>query len=58
MPAKPSLDQLKRRHAALEAQIAEEEARPHPDDVKLATFKKQKLMLKDAIAMQQHEAAA
>lgn len=57
MSAKPSLDQLKRRHAALEAEVAEEEARPHPDDVKLATLKKQKLMLKDAIAMQ-HEAAA
>lgn len=47
MTARPSLAQLKRRHAELDAKIAEEEGRPHPDDTHLAEMKKRKLHLKD-----------
>ena len=41
---------LKAKHAALEAEIAELKARPHPDDDTLATLKRQKLRVKDEIA--------
>ncbi len=44
------LESLKVRHAGLEAQIAEEVKRPHPDDTVIHTLKKEKLKLKDEIA--------
>ncbi|MEC9345142.1 MAG: YdcH family protein [Pseudomonadota bacterium] len=57
MTAKPSFSQLKRRHAELEAQIADEEARPHPDDSHVAQLKKRKLYLKDEMERLAHAAA-
>ena len=57
MTAKPSFSQLKRRHAELEAQIAAEEARPHPDDSHVAQLKKRKLYLKDEMERLAHAAA-
>lgn len=44
------LDSLKARHAGLEAQIAEEARKPHPDDTTIHALKKEKLKLKDEIA--------
>ena len=41
---------LKSKHQALEAQIDEENGRPHPDDVVIHDLKKQKLKIKDEIA--------
>ena len=58
MTARPSLAQLKRRHADLEARIAEEEVRPLPDDSYLAGLKKRKLFLKDEMERLTHVAAA
>jgi hypothetical protein len=44
------LEALKARHQALETAIAEENAHSHPDEVRIATLKKQKLRIKDEIA--------
>lgn len=41
---------LKSKHAALEAALDEENARPHPDETLLANLKRQKLKLKDEMA--------
>ena len=43
-------EELTSRHAALAAQIDEEEHRPHPDEIKLHELKKEKLRLKDELA--------
>ncbi len=48
------LDSLKARHAGLEAQIAEEERRPHPDDVVIHHLKKLKLRIKDELLQSAH----
>ena len=44
------LDSLKARHAGLEAQIAEETKKPHPDDTTIHALKKEKLKINDEIA--------
>jgi len=54
MIAEPHLLALKEKHAALDHEIAEEELRPHPDEVRLANLKKQKLRLKDEMARLAH----
>ena len=41
---------LETKHAGLDARIAEENQRPHPDSATLARLKKEKLKLKEAIA--------
>ena len=38
------------RHAGLDARLAAERNRPHPDDALLARLKKQKLKIKEALA--------
>jgi len=43
------LEALKQRHAELDAKIAEELARPLPDDMKIQEYKKQKLAAKQEI---------
>ncbi|MFZ5792297.1 MAG: YdcH family protein [Pseudomonadota bacterium] len=45
------VEALKAKHADLDKLIAEEEARPHPDDVRLTELKRQKLKIKDEIAI-------
>lgn len=55
MTSKPTIEQLKRRHAELEAKILAEEARPAPDEALLAKWKKQKLSLKDSM-LERHAA--
>ncbi len=44
------IDALKTRHQNLDALIAAESIRPHPDDVEIVKLKKQKLRIKDEIA--------
>ena len=47
MPLGQRLQTLHDRHAALEACIADEGARPRPNDVELARLKREKLRLKE-----------
>ena len=51
------LDALKARHAGLEAQIDEENKRPHPDDTVIHSLKKEKLKVKDEIARLERDTA-
>ena len=44
------LESLKARHAGLDAQIDEENRKPHPDDTTIHALKKEKLRVKDEIA--------
>ena len=41
------LEELSEKHRALEQKIEEEMARPSADDLKITTWKRQKLRLKD-----------
>ena len=43
------LKALKDKHAELDAKLAEEEARPLPDSLKIREYKKQKLAVKQEI---------
>lgn len=45
----PHIETLREKHARLEQVINEESARPHPDEVKLHEWKREKLKIKDAI---------
>jgi len=45
----PRLKTLEDRHAALEQQIVEEDARPRPDAAELSRLKLEKLRLKEEI---------
>lgn len=56
MSLQERIDALKEKHHTLEIAIEEENRRPKPDDVEIARLKKQKLMIKDEIAVlaQQH----
>jgi hypothetical protein len=55
MNAEPHLESLKIKHADLEAKIAAEECRPHPDDDFIHDLKKQKLRIKDELfSIQRH----
>ena len=47
------IDALKVKHQALETAIEEEFNRPRPDDIQIASLKKQKLKIKDEIARSQ-----
>ena len=57
MIAEPHLESLKIKHADLDAKIADEERRPHPDDDVIHDLKKQKLRIKDELAGLQRHAA-
>ena len=41
---------LEQKHAGLDARIAEENQRPHPDSATLSRLKKEKLKVKEALA--------
>jgi hypothetical protein len=45
----PRLRSLEERHAVLERQIGDEEARPRPDEMALTRLKLEKLRLKEEI---------
>jgi hypothetical protein len=40
---------LEQKHAGLDARIAEENQRPHPDDALVTRLKKEKLKVKEAL---------
>ncbi len=44
------LSALQMKHAGLDARIAEENQRPHPDDATLTRLKKEKLKVKEELA--------
>lgn len=44
-------ESLMAKHAALEEKIDMENARPHPDDIRIAELKRQKLKLKEEIIL-------
>jgi len=44
------VDSLKSKHADLDAKIADEERRPHPDEATIHALKKLKLRIKDELA--------
>ena len=48
------IDSLKAKHTALDEAIEKENARPHPDELEIVGFKKQKLRIKDEIANLTH----
>ncbi len=45
----PRLRTLETRHATLDRQITEEDARPRPEDAELSRLKREKLKLKEAM---------
>jgi len=47
MPVQAHIDALTRKHAALEAQLAEQAGRPRPDESMIADLKKRKLLIKE-----------
>lgn len=49
---------LRQRHASLESAINEEVRRPHPDDERIASLKRQKLRIKDEMERTSHAAEA
>jgi hypothetical protein len=51
MSLQERIEALKAKHHALEAAIEEENNRPHPDDLEVVRLKKQKLQIKDEIAV-------
>ena len=48
------IESLKSKHAELESLLAQENTRPHPDDVLIADLKKRKLRIKDELAKLAH----
>ncbi len=57
MSLESHLQQLKRKHEALDARIATEQRRPGSDDIEVKTLKKQKLKLKEQIEKARSRAA-
>ncbi|QEX18850.1 hypothetical protein FRZ44_41610 [Hypericibacter terrae] len=49
MSAMEHVEALKTKHSDLDKLIAEEESRPHPDDIRITELKRQKLKIKDEI---------
>ena len=45
------MESLKAKHSDLEAKIADEERRPHPDENCISDLKKQKLRIKDELSV-------
>ncbi|MBX6745023.1 MAG: YdcH family protein [Acetobacteraceae bacterium] len=45
----PRLRSLEERHANLERQITQEDARPRPDELEIARLKREKLRVKEEI---------
>jgi hypothetical protein len=50
MSLEERIESLKSKHQALEAAIEDQTSRPHPDDIEIASLKKQKLRIKDELA--------
>ena len=52
------VDALRAKHATLKQAVEEENQRPHPDDLRIAELKREKLRIKDEIARLEASAAA
>ena len=55
MSTQDHIEALRRKHASLEKAIEDENLRPHPDDLHLHELKRQKLRIKDEIALLESE---
>jgi hypothetical protein len=51
MSLQDRIEALKAKHHALEVALEAENSRPRPDDVEISRLKKQKLQIKDEIAI-------
>ncbi|HZD25094.1 MAG TPA: YdcH family protein [Alphaproteobacteria bacterium] len=49
MAVNPEIEHLRARHHALDEAIEQENSRPVPDELRIASLKKQKLNIKDEI---------
>lgn len=50
------VDALRAKHTTLKHAVEEENLRPHPDDLRIAELKREKLRIKDEIAQLEAEA--
>ncbi len=50
------VEALRAKHATLKQVVEDENHRPHPDDLRIAEWKREKLRLKDEIAQLEAEA--
>ena len=55
MSAQEHIEALRSKHLDLKHEIDEENQRPHPDDFRIAELKRQKLRIKDEIALLEGE---
>jgi hypothetical protein len=55
MSLQAHLAELEKRHQALEQELAEAQAHPSSDEMKMAEIKRRKLLLKDEISRIRHE---
>ena len=51
MSAQEHIEALRSKHLVLKHEIDEENQRPHPDDFRITELKRQKLRIKDEIAL-------
>ena len=51
MDVKKEIELLRQSHHKLDVEIEEENTRPAPDGLKISTWKKEKLRIKDKIAL-------
>jgi hypothetical protein len=58
MSVQQHVEALRAKHAVLEDAIEIENARPHPDDVRLHELKREKLRIKDEISTIESHAVA
>ncbi|RAI55943.1 YdcH family protein [Roseicella frigidaeris] len=56
MNVAPRLRSLEERHAVLDRQIGDEDARPRPDEAELTRMKREKLRLKEEMERLRREA--
>ena len=55
MSVQEHIEALRSKHSHLKHEIEEETQRPHPDDFRIAELKRQKLRIKDEIALLETE---
>ncbi|MDX1574758.1 MAG: YdcH family protein [Kiloniellales bacterium] len=55
MSAQEHIEALRSKHLHLKHEIEEENQRPHPDDLRISELKRQKLRIKDEIALLESE---
>lgn len=51
MSVQERIEALRVKHLSLKQEIEEENQRPHPDDLRVTQLKRQKLRIKDEIAL-------